>query len=156
MDTSKRIMVAVDLSEFSRPVVQYAADLAVDMRAKLILVNIINERDLKAVERVLENYNADLYHRHLENLKTFRNSQLDALVKSLKLSNLLAHTVIRCGVPYQELLKLIDQKQPAMLVVGAKGRSNFADAIIGSTARKMSRRCPIPLLMIPESHVKLI
>jgi nucleotide-binding universal stress UspA family protein len=156
MGSSKRILVGVDFSEFSSPVVQYAANLAVDTKATLILVNIINERDIKAVERVLENFDADLYRRHLEGLIEERRTQMDALVNGLKLSDKLAHFVVRFGVPYQELLRVIDEEHPAMLVLGAKGRSNFVDALIGSTTRKMSRRCPVPLVIIPQAYVTAI
>jgi nucleotide-binding universal stress UspA family protein len=58
---------------------------------------------------------------------------------------------IRQGVPYMELLAVVKDQQPDMLVVGAKGRSNLADAVVGSTARKMYRRSPIPLVTIPAA-----
>jgi S1-C subfamily serine protease len=40
-------------------------------------------------------------------------------------------------------------------IVSAKGRSNLADGVVGSTARKMYRRSPIPLITIPTVYSDL-
>jgi nucleotide-binding universal stress UspA family protein len=45
-------------------------------------------------------------------------------------------------------LQEIEEKNPDLLIMGAKGRSNVADMILGSCAQRMFRHCPIPLLSI--------
>ena len=43
-------MVAFDLSDYSVKAFKYGCDLAEEMKADLIIVNVINQRDVNAVE----------------------------------------------------------------------------------------------------------
>jgi len=52
------------------------------------------------------------------------------------------------GIPYRKLLSAIDVEKQNLMIVVTKGRSNLADVVVGSTARMLYRRSPIPLLTI--------
>ena len=79
----------------------------------------------------------------------FQNNKkqyIDALSKLCKIPSV--SKVFQVGVPFQELLKIVEQENPSLVVMGTKGRSNIAGAFLGSTAEKMFRRCPVPLLSV--------
>ena len=46
MKNVKKIMVAFDRSEFSKQALRYACELADDLKADLIVTNVINQRDV--------------------------------------------------------------------------------------------------------------
>jgi nucleotide-binding universal stress UspA family protein len=70
------------------------------------------------------------------------------MIAAADCANMPVKTSIRIGVPFEELLAVIEAKKPDLLVMATKGRSNLADTIVGSCAQKMFRRSPIPVMSI--------
>lgn len=148
-------MVAIDFSDDSFAAAQYATRLATDMDAKLVLINVINQRDVDMMEIAVKRVAAFSVKKYVDENTKNRKERLEDLVKKFNHSNTLdVNTGVRIGVPYQELLLEIKEKKPDLLIMGTKGRSNLVDTIIGSCAQKMFRRCPIPLLSIRGNQMQ--
>jgi nucleotide-binding universal stress UspA family protein len=143
-----KIMVAVDFSKYSLPAVRYAAGLARDLKAELLLVNVINQRDVDMTKKVAEQVPAFSFENYLEETRKDREDRFQQLINEAACEDLPIKTSIRIGVPYEELLLVIESKKPDLLVMATQGRSNLVNTIIGSCAQKMFRRCPIPLTTI--------
>jgi nucleotide-binding universal stress UspA family protein len=153
MKTIQKIMVAIDFSDFSGPSVQYAARLAEEVGADLLLVNVINERDLAMIKKVVREVPSFPFEAYLEETRRAREEGFRLLIEAAGCEGTTVHTTIRIGVPYQELLSVIEAKKPYLLIMATKGRSNLVDTIVGSCAHKMFRRSPIPVLSIRgEAH----
>ena len=144
-----KIVAAVDLSEYSATIVRYGAWLCTRMDAELLLVNVINQRDLDMVRRAMVGYEAFSFPNYLTEQIRDRERQIEDLIAGAGAPTVAHRVIVRDGIPYRELLAVIDAEQAQLAVVGTKGRSNLADAVVGSTARKLYRRSPIPLLTIP-------
>lgn len=144
----KKIMVAVDFSDYSLSSVQYAHQFAKDLGAPIILVNVLNERDVRTIEMALASYDPALASKQIENQKEWRKTQLNDLEKQAGAQGTVIKKIVRVGVPYQELLAAIEEEKANLLIMSTKGRSNLSDTLLGSCARKMFRRCPIPLLSL--------
>ena len=148
MKTLNKIMVAVDFSEYSLSAVHYAVHLAEDVGADLLLVNVINQRDLDMMKKVAKEAPKFSFETHLEEMRKDREDGFQQLIKDAGGEGVKVRSVLRIGVPYQELLNVIEDKKPDLLIMATKGRSNLVDTIIGSCAQKMFRRSPIPVLSI--------
>jgi nucleotide-binding universal stress UspA family protein len=152
MKAVQKILVAVDLSDYSLALVQYAAKLAHDLKASIVLVHIVNERDHKVLHNALANLYIDLYERTTDERIAERKAKLTALAKSAEASPLVVKEIVRIDVPYQGLLQTIMEEKPDLLIMGTKGRGALADTVLGSCAQKMFRKSPIPLLSLrPEN-----
>ncbi len=152
----KQIMVGCDFSDFSPKTVEYAATLAEKCQAGLIIVNIINERDVatileisdKQFDRIIEKSIEKLAEDYVKRKKLKRIQKMDKLLEEISFTHLSVKKIIRVGVPFQELIHVIEDEQVDLLVVGSKGRTNLAGVIFGSNAEKLFRHCPVPLLSI--------
>ena len=156
MKRIKRIMVACDLSEYSLQSLRYGIELAENLDGNLIIVNVINQRDVTAVKEAINriglvkqsfSFSMDTY---LENLKKERSQLIQKLIEEIAFKDIRIKKVIKYGVPFQKLIEAVKEENADILVMGEKGRSNISDMLFGSTAEKMFHHCPIPLLSIRE------
>ena len=151
-----KIMAGCDFSEYSKETLEYAASLAEKCQAELIVVNVINQRDVdtllkiadktfdRTVEKNVEKLADDYVKRETEN----RTRQMKQLIEEIECAHLSIKKVVRMGVPFQELTKATENEQADLLVIGPKGRGNLADILFGSNAEKLFRHCPVPLLSV--------
>jgi len=156
MITFSKIMTGCDFSEYSRKTLEYAASLAEKCQAELIIVNIINQRDIdsilaisdkqfdRTVEKNLEKLADDYVKRETEK----RTRQIEKLLEEISCTHLSVKKIVRVGVPFPELTRAIEDEQVDIMVVGPKGRGNLAGVLFGSNAEKLFRHCPVPLLSI--------
>jgi len=59
-----------------------------------------------------------------------------------------AEILIREGEPVSEILALAEERHFDLIVMGTRGLGALADAVMGSTARRVIRRAKIPVLVI--------
>lgn len=155
MSATFKIMAAVDFSDYSDTIVRYGLWLSKQLNADLVLVNVINQRDLDMVQRAMTGYEAFSFPNYLNEQVQDRKTKLNGLIEAASPGAVKCRVVVHKGIPYRELLAAIDVEKPNLMIVGTKGRSNLADVVVGSTARKMYRRTPIPLLTIPAGFNEL-
>jgi nucleotide-binding universal stress UspA family protein len=154
MSKIKKIMVAVDLSDYSLPSVEYAHDLAQAVGAEIMLVCVFNQRDVRTIQNTLDAYDAGLCEKLIEESMEYRRTALENLTREAGARKTVTRKIVRLGVPHLELLNAIEQEKPDLLVMGTKGRSNLADTIVGSCAQKMYRRSPIPVLSLRPASLR--
>lgn len=152
MAQKMKILVAVDLSEFSEAIIRFSGQMAKKVDAVLLLVNVINQRDLDMVHRTMIGYESFSYPNYLAGQEQDRETRMKKLVQKGCGDAVPCRYAVRNGVPHHELLDVIKSEKPDLVVVGTKGRSNLTDVIVGSTARKLYRRSPVPLLTIPAGY----
>jgi len=144
-------MVAIDFSPFSISAARYSTQLAKDVDAKILLINVYDQRHINLMNTVADRLPDFSVEMHVEKQVREREKRLNDLSKKIDGNTLEIDTVVRIGIPFKVLLQEIEEKEPDLLVMGVKGRSDVVDVIVGSCAQKMFRRSPIPLLSIRDN-----
>ncbi len=150
MTEIQRVMACVDFSDYSKMTMDKAVAVAQGLPAEIILLNVINNRDLDAI-RVVSPYFPGSF-----TVETFidktseerRQKILDLIDQFFPDEKQRMRVIIRVGVPYEAILKAIDEEKVDLVVLASKGRSNLLGTLHGSNAEKVFRHSPVPVLSV--------
>lgn len=141
----KKILVPIAFSQFSDGIVKYAAAIAEPMGAEMIIVNVINERDLEAVERIAHfGYKVDGEH-YVHIIQEERRGLLEKITDKLTMPDDKVSFTFLVGEPANELLKMVVEEDIDMVVMGVKTK-DVRHLFTGSVAERMFRRCPCTII----------
>ncbi len=139
MNGQSEILVATDFLPASKKALALAKTMADALGLRILLVHVCETPfyPYPGVDPVL--------HPSLNNEIT---QVLEAaLVKEAALVGG-CETVLKKGDPAAELIELIEARMPRYVVMGTEGRNALGRAIFGSTALKVHRRSPVPVLSV--------
>jgi nucleotide-binding universal stress UspA family protein len=146
MDPIKKIMAAVVYTEHAEGLIAFAAQIAESMNAELIIVNIINVRDMEAVGSIAAmGYEVDGDH-YVSGIKEERQQALDDILTRIAFPADKMRAIFQIGNPIDAILKIAMHEKVDLMVMGVKGRSDLKHVLVGSVAEKIFRRSPVPIL----------
>jgi len=148
----KKILVPIAFSKYSQGILNYAAGIAESLGAELLVVNVINERDLEAVDKIASfGYKVDI-ESYLETLKSEKREVLKKLMANMTMPDEQVSFTFRVGDPTNELLKLVVDKNIDMVIMGIKTH-DIRHIFAGSVAERMFRKCPVTIVSYRDDEI---
>ena len=142
------ILVGVDFSKPGRRALIEARSLAIRREAALLVLHVIDGHGLDEIAALAGLPEEDLRQR----LGRERRRQLGALLAELEDGDTEVTTepMISWGTPFEEILRKAADFAVDLIVLGTAGRSaDLERALFGSTAEKVLRATPCPVLCVP-------
>lgn len=134
----ERILHPTDFSEHADAAFQLVKRLKSAGTQEIIVLHVQDERTL--------------HHRSKEQIAEFEREdtlRLEKLCRSLRLFGLQARFLLQQGHPVRETLRVADEQNASLIVLGSKGRSAIQEILTGSTLENVIRLCRQPVLAAP-------
>ena len=146
MNAYKKVVVGTDGSESSYLAVDRAGELAADASATLVIACAYVPADPRSVSHAADQLGADAYQIRGDNpaediVRTARDRAMAAGATRVE-----ARTVK--GAPVESLIKLADELEADLLVVGNKGLSSLTGRLLGSVPADAARRATCDVLIV--------
>ncbi len=138
----ERILVATDFSDSSQKALEYALRIAEKFGSELTLVH--------SWEAPNYSYGGGLYLPVdlVAPIEQAAVARLEEATAQLKLRLPAAKSLLRAGIPWEEVLAAGTQINADLIVMGTHGRRGLERALIGSVAEKVVRMARIPVLTV--------
>ena len=139
-----RILTAIDFSENSDYAFDYALSLARQFQAELTILHVINEPvDLRGF------YVPHISFEQLEQeIEEGARQMMDRFCQSHLGGYADWKTTITTGIPYEEIIRVAQETDASLIVLGTHGRTGLDHIIFGSTAERVVRGAACPVLTI--------
>ena len=159
----KKILYATDLSENARYAFGYAVSLADHYDAKITIIHVVEKltpfanalvEDIVGSEK-LEALRKEKESKIIESIRQRLDDFCQQAIQEVPQCSLAVEkTIVESGQPVDEIIRYAEEVDADLIVLGSHGQGMLADVTMGSTSRRVLRRCSRPVLVVrlPENN----
>lgn len=141
-----RILFPTDFSEGSRLTAEYAADLAAKYGAKVYIMHVIYD-----VARDSGLYGGRLNFESIyDDVRKSAQAELDRRAAESFKDIEQVETVLKVGVPFEDIISFAEDNDIDLIVIGSHGRKGLDRVLFGSTVQRVLRRSRCVVLTVRE------
>ncbi len=154
-----RILVPTDFSAGSELAYDHALDVARRRGADLVVLHVVEEftdysllySDFFPYQKPVQ----DFYEQAKERAKERIEKSLSEFSEAHPESASTGHkAIVATGPPSNAIIRAVEAESIDLIVIATHGRSGIAHALLGSTAEKVIRRAPCPVLVVRQPDEK--
>ncbi len=139
-----KVLLPTDFSECSSEAARVARSLAERFGARLLVLHVLDEP--AALDPMFRwDVPVELLRSRMEQ---YAQEHMDAYLSKHFSGFENFDTMLAAGIPWREILKIAREKKFDLIVIGTHGRTGVEHAIFGSTAEKVVRMAPCPVLSV--------
>jgi len=141
----EKILFPTDFSDVAAKALQYVKRLKDAGSKEVIVLHVIDQSHLE----LLSSYSTIQDFIDIEAEIEKRSSEEIALiVNELKQHGFSVKERLEKGVPLRVVLKVAEEENPSVIVIGSHGKSNLEEMLLGSVSEKVVRKAKHPVLVI--------
>jgi len=144
--TINKVLVPIDFSDYSKSALKYAVNFAKSFNAEIILIYVVEPviypPDFSMGQIAMPSINTEWDDRAKEELQNLAKSEIVGTAN--------VKTVIKTGKPFVEIIETAREENVDLIIIATHGRSGVEHILFGSTAEKVVRKAPCPVLTLRE------
>lgn len=141
-----KVLVPIDFSDYSKSALKYSITFAKQFNAELILIYVVEPviypPDFSMGQIAIPSVNTEWDERAREELNKLAKNEIPADLKS--------KTIIKTGKPFVEIIDTASEEDVDIIIIATHGHSGVEHILFGSTAEKVVRKAPCPVLTLRE------
>jgi universal stress protein A len=147
----KKILVPIDFSDMSKHAFQYALRFAEQFRCKIVLLHVVEPETVIAGTSLAVDVFAQL-----EDDMTAAKAELAALAASSRDRLNSVALAVRTGHAPNEITKAAKDLDVDLIMIATHGYTSWRHLCIGSTAERVVRSAPCPVLVVREKEHEFV
>ncbi|MGA7720809.1 MAG: universal stress protein [Ignavibacteriaceae bacterium] len=142
----KRILVPIDFSDYSKSSLKYAVNFAKSFGAELFLIYVVEPiiypPDFSMGQIAIPSLDLEMDKRAFEELNKLAVKEIP--------KELIANTIVKTGKPFIEIIETAVEEKIDLIIIATHGHTGMEHILFGSTAEKVVRKAPCPVLTLRE------
>ncbi|HZR78416.1 MAG TPA: universal stress protein [Chthoniobacterales bacterium] len=148
----KRILVPVDFSPLSKKAMLYAARLAQQFSAEINLLHVVEPE----IPPAFDGYMIAMPPM-TNGSSAARSGQMKALVNATRNAGVArVSATVRCGIASIDIVEAAKEFDVDLIVIATHGYTGWKHFAIGSTAERVVRAAPCPVLVVREKEHEFV
>lgn len=147
----RTLLVPTDFSESSQKAIHYAQRLAQQFGGTILLLHVIEPAYPYPVDGLVH-VPGDLSDYNLELLPQAERSLGSLADVTARNGTVPVKSKIRTGSAHNEIVKAAKEEDADLIVIATHGRTGLMHVLLGSTAEKVIRHSPCPVLVVREKE----
>jgi nucleotide-binding universal stress UspA family protein len=147
----KRLLCPVDFSASSMKALQYALSLAQEADAHLTVLHVVTYDLETEAPEMYETVIADrrlTVEEYRKKCEDYSRERLEAAIPQSARDFCTIDTKLATGKPYRAILRIADEQQTDLIVMGVQGRGALDRLLFGSTTQHVVRQATCPVLTL--------
>ena len=142
----KKVLVPVDFSDYSKSSLRYAVNFAKHFNAELFLVYVVEPMvyppDFSMGQIAIPSVDVEMDKSAVEELNNLAKKEIPAELKS--------KVIVKTGKPFVEIIETASAEDIDLIIIATHGHTGIEHVLFGSTAEKVVRKAPCPVLTLRE------
>ncbi|MBI4428843.1 MAG: universal stress protein [Ignavibacteriales bacterium] len=148
----RRILVPIDFSEYSKNALKYAIPFAHQFLASIDLLYVVEP----AIYPADFSFGQVGFPNVEEELRKRGTEELESLMKKEIGRRLPARFSVRTGKPFYEINQYAREEDVDLIIIATHGHSGMEHILFGSTAEKVVRKAPCPVLVVRSGEKEFV